>query len=60
MKGIITAYSQNRGYGFVNGEDGTNYFIHHSAYRGGYLSKGMKIRFNAGENAKGPYVTKVF
>lgn len=59
MKGIISTYSQNRGYGFVEGEDGVNYFIHHSSYRGGYLSRGMHIRFETGVNSKGPYVTKV-
>ena len=59
MKGVISNYIPSKGYGFVAGEDGTTYFLHHSAYRGGHLATGMKIRFEASRNAKGPYVTRV-
>lgn len=30
MKGTIKWYNKKKGYGFVLGEDGQDYFIHHS------------------------------
>ena len=32
--GKVTRYYKNRGYGFIYGEDGNTYFVHHSKLKG--------------------------
>ncbi len=58
MTGIITRFFFQKGYGFVKGDDGQSYFLHHSVYNG-FLEPGMKLKFEVAENAKGPYVKKI-
>ena len=40
-KGIVKEYDPTRGFGFIQGDDGEDYFLHISKVR-----KGQKIRIN--------------
>ena len=37
MYGRVTRYFHDRGYGFIRGDDGNTYFIHHSKLDGEYI-----------------------
>lgn len=41
MEGIIKWFDGKKGYGFINGDDGEDYFAHHTA-----LEQGVSVREN--------------
>lgn len=45
MYGTVTRYFRNRGYGFIRGEDGNTYFVHHLNLYGEHLDSGYYIFF---------------
>lgn len=50
VKGTVTRYNEFRGYGFIEGEDSKNYFVHWSFLEGeGYkfLRPGEKVEFDS-------------
>ncbi len=56
MKGITKDFNRKRGWGFITGEDGTDYFVHQSnikmdGYR--WLDKGQEVTFEAGKSDDG-------
>lgn len=64
MTGTISNIVAAKGFGFVRGEDGVEYFFHRSACRGirngiDGLQVGDKVRFEDGESAKGPRAEKL-
>jgi CspA family cold shock protein len=58
MNGAIKTITQNRGFGFIRADDGTEYFFHRSELRGGLefeqLREGQRVRFEAQQGEKGP------
>lgn len=62
MKGTITFYSDYRGYGFAQGVDKREYFLHVSQIRSdGHrtLIKGQEISFTPAHTKKGPQATEI-
>ncbi len=62
MNGIVKFYSDFRGYGFIEGEDGKNYFAHVSKISGsGYktLDNDDKVIFEPRNNYKGDYAVDI-
>lgn len=57
MTGSISKVISDKGFGFIQGEDGQEYFIHRSALRDGsvfeQLREGQPIVFDAGRGDKG-------
>ena len=57
MTGTISKVIPDKGFGFIQGEDGQEYFIHRSAVRDGsvfeQLREGQPIVFDAGRGDKG-------
>lgn len=43
MFGTVTRYFNDKGYGFIRGEDGKSYFIHKSKLKGEYIERGYCI-----------------
>lgn len=58
LNGTVHWYEPRRGYGFINGEDGSSYYVHHSEIvdnTEGFrkLKKGQKVSFYIGEPSHG-------
>lgn len=45
MYGRVTKYFQDRGYGFIRGEDNNSYFVHHSQLKGEHIERGCYVSF---------------
>jgi len=62
MKGKVKWFDRKKGYGFVTGEDGKDYFAHYSSIKGdGYrnLAETQDVEFVVGEGKKGPQATEI-
>ncbi len=46
MYGRVTKYYHDRGYGFIRGDEGDTYSIHHSNLKGEYIDSGYYVSFN--------------
>ena len=54
MKGKVKWYNFSKGYGFIEGEDGNDYFIHRNSIPLGVrLDEGNTIQFEVKETSKG-------
>jgi len=57
MNGTISRVISDKGFGFIQGEDGQEYFMHRSAVRDGsvfeQLREGQTVLFDAGRGDKG-------
>lgn len=58
MYGIVTKYFNDKGYGFIFGEDNNTYFIHKSKLYGEYLERGYYVYFKTFRNDKSDYNAK--
>ena len=47
MFGTVTRYFNDKGYGFIRGEDGNSYFIHKSKLNGEYIERGYYVFFRS-------------
>lgn len=58
MTGTIKRLARDRGFGFIQGENGQDYFFHQSELRGGLtfteLKEGQRVTFEPREAEKGP------
>lgn len=53
-KGTVKWFNVRKGYGFIEGDDGEDYFVHHSAVqKGTLLNENDKVSFNAVETDRG-------
>ena len=60
MKGKIKWYNARKGYGFIEGEDGKDVFVHQSALTPGTdLNEGDKVEFEIENSPKGPQAKNV-
>ena len=57
MTGTISKIISDKGFGFIQGEDGQEYFMHRSAVRDGsvfeQLREGQSVAFDASRGDKG-------
>jgi CspA family cold shock protein len=61
-KGTIKRLIADKGFGFVAGPDGSEYFFHQSACQGvrfDQLREGQAVTFQAGQGPKGPRAEQV-
>lgn len=62
MVGKVKWFSAEKGYGFIEREDGDDVFVHFSAIQGdGFktLSEGQDVEFEIVEGARGPQASNV-
>ncbi len=60
--GTVKWFNDNKGYGFIENEDGTDIFVHYSAINNsGFrsLNEGDKVTFDIEEGQKGPAAANV-
>lgn len=50
MYGRVTKYFRDKRFGFIQGDDGNTYFVHHSNLNGEYIEQGYYVFFK-------PFVT---
>lgn len=61
-KGTVKWFNASKGFGFIEQEDGTDVFVHHSAIQAeGYktLDEGASVSFDVVDGQKGPAAANV-
>ena len=60
MKGNVKFFNRSKGFGFIAGEDGKEYFVHKSALKEGeMLNENDSVTFDAEEGERGPKAVNV-
>ena len=62
MKGTVKWFNAGKGYGFITGEDGVDYFAHFSQIQAeGYrsLEQGQSVSFEVSDGPKGPNANNI-
>ncbi len=61
-KGTVKWFNNQKGYGFITPENGSDVFVHHTAIKGdGYksLEEGQEVEFEIEKGPKGEQATNV-
>ena len=60
MKGKIKWYNARKGYGFIEGEDKKDIFVHRNSVPDGtYLNEGDQVEYEIEDSDKGPQATNL-
>ena len=60
ITGTVKTWSPSKGWGFIEGDDGEDYFIHISKVRKGQsLSHDSRVKFDVAQGPRGPEAENV-
>jgi cold shock protein len=60
MKGTVKFYNPTKGFGFITGEDGKEYFVHQTGLaEGANLQENDQVAFDVEEGDRGPKAVNV-
>ncbi len=62
QKGTVKWFNNQKGYGFITGEDGTDVFVHFSGIAGDgfkFLEEGGSVEYNLADGEKGKQAVNV-
>jgi len=60
MKGNVKFFNNSKGFGFIAGDDGSEYFVHQSALNEGVaLNEGDGVTFDVEQGDRGPKAVNV-
>jgi len=60
MKGKVKFFNKTKGFGFISGEDGKEYFVHSTGLNPGTaIDEGDSVSFEVEQGEKGPKAAKV-
>ena len=60
MKGTVKFFNTSKGFGFISGEDGNEYFVHQTAIQNNaHLRENDVVSFEAEEGDRGPKAVNV-
>jgi len=60
MKGTVKFFNEMKGFGFIAGEDGKEYFVHSTGLQDGVsLNENDSVTFDVEEGDKGPKAVNV-
>lgn len=58
--GTVKWFSEEKGYGFIQADNGNEYFVHRSEIQeGNLLEKAQRVEFEIAQGKKGPEARKV-
>ncbi len=57
--GKVKWFDAQKGFGFIEPEDGDDLFVHHSEVHGNGLAEGQEVEFEVGQGQKGPCAVNV-
>lgn len=60
MKGTVKFFNYRKGFGFISGEDGNEYFVHQTGLNEGVsLNENDSVEFDVEEGDRGPKAVNV-
>ena len=60
MKGTVKFFNEFKGYGFITGEDGNDYFVHQTGLKEGtHIAENDKVVFETEQGDRGPKAVNV-
>ncbi|MBI2105784.1 cold shock domain-containing protein [Candidatus Woesearchaeota archaeon] len=60
MKGTVKFFNDMKGFGFITGDDGKDYFVHQTGLKAGVaLNENDKVKFDVEQGDRGPKAVNV-